>query len=158
MGTKRCTHNKGFSLLELVIVVAIIAILAAIGIPRLSRGTRGAADSALSGNLSLLRNSIDIYAAEHLNVYPTAANIGTQLTQFTDQAGAVSASKDTTHIYGPYLRSVPPLSVGARRGGTSIAAADANDVGWIYTAGTGTIRANTTASEKDETDKLYSDY
>jgi len=158
MVNKRYRRNRAFSLLELVIVVAIIAILAAIGIPRLSRGTRGAADSALSGNLSLLRNSIDIYAAEHLNAYPTAANAGNQLTQYTDQAGGVNASKDTTHIYGPYLRSVPPLSVGARRGGTDIAAADANDVGWIYTEGTGVIRANTTASEKDETDKLYSDY
>ncbi len=158
MVNKRCTHNRAFSLLELVIVVAIIAILAAIGIPRLSRGTRGAADSALSGNLTLLRNSIDIFAAEHSNTYPTAASIGNQLTQYTDAAGGVNASKSTTHIYGPYLRNVPPLSVGARKGGTGIAAADANDVGWIYTEGTGSIRANTTASEKDESDKLYSAY
>ena len=158
MGTKGCTHNRAFSLLELVIVVAIIAILAAIGIPRLSRGTRGAADSALSGNLALLRNSIDIYAAEHLNVYPTAANANTQLTQYTNDAGGVSATKEPTHIYGPYMRSIPPLSVGAKKGGTNIAAADANDVGWIYDEDSGAIHANTTGSEEDEAGKLYSDY
>ena len=148
----------GFSLLELVIAVAIIAIIAAIGIPRLSRGTRGAADSALSGNLALLRNAIDIYAAEHMNTYPTAANITPQLTQYTDASGNTNATKSTTYIYGPYVRSIPPLPVGAKRGNTGIAAADANDVGWIYTESTGSIRANTTASEKDDSDKLYSSY
>jgi len=158
MTKSRGTHTKAFSLLELVIAVAIIAIIAAIGIPRLSRGTRGAADSALSGNLALLRNAIDIYAAEHSGTYPTAANIGNQLTQFTDIAGNTNATKDTTHFYGPYVRKIPPLPIGARKGGTLIAAADANDVGWIYTESTSSIRANTTASEKDDSDKLYSDY
>jgi type II secretory pathway pseudopilin PulG len=145
-------------LLELVIVVAIIAILAAIGIPRLSRGTRGAADAALLNNLALLRNAIDIYAAEHSSTYPATANIANQLTQYTNDAGEAQASKDTTHIYGPHMRSIPPLPVGARKGGTNIAAADANDVGWIYTESPGTIRANTTASEEDDSGKLYSDY
>jgi type II secretory pathway pseudopilin PulG len=145
-------------LLELVIVVAIIAILAAIGIPRLSRGTRGASDAALLNNLALLRNAIDIYAAEHASTYPTTANIANQLTQYTNEAGEAQATKDTTHIYGPYMRSIPPLPVGVRKGGTNIAAADANDVGWIYTESPGTIRANTAASEKDDTGKLYSDY
>ena len=41
---------------------------------------------------------------------------------------------------------------------TGIAAADANDVGWIYTASSGEIKANTTASEKDDSDKLYNNY
>ena len=61
----RRTRRGGFSLLEVVIVVAIIAILAAIGIPRMSRGSKGAGDSALSGDLAVLRNAIDLYAAEH---------------------------------------------------------------------------------------------
>ena len=158
MGTTRCTHNRAFSLLELVIVVAIIAILAAIGIPRLSRGTRGASDAALTANLALLRNAIDVYAAEHSSVYPTVGNIGNQLTQYTNEGGEAQAAKDTTHFYGPYMRSIPPLPVGAKKGSTDIAAADANGVGWIYTEGTGAIKANTTASEKDDADKLYSDY
>jgi prepilin-type N-terminal cleavage/methylation domain-containing protein len=158
MTKQRRRKNGGFSLLELVIVVAIIAIIAAIGIPRMSRGTRGASDSALSQDLALLRNSIDLYAAEHSSNFPTAADIGNQLTQYTDASGAAQATKDTTHIYGPYMRSIPPLPVGAKKGGTLIAAVDANDVGWIYTASTGSIKANTTASEKDDTGKLYSDY
>jgi prepilin-type N-terminal cleavage/methylation domain-containing protein len=152
------TDTRAFSLLELVIAVAIIAIIAAIGIPRLSRGTRGAADSALSGSLALLRNAIDIYAAEHLNTYPTEANIANQLTQYTDNQGNTNATKTTVYLYGPYMRSIPPLPVGAKKGGTLISTADGNDVGWIYDDADGSIYANTTASEKDDADKLYSDY
>jgi len=158
MTKSRGTHTRAFSLLELVIAVAIIAIIAAIGIPRLSRGTKGAADSALSGNLAMLRNAIDIYGAEHTGTYPTADDIGDQLTQYTDKDGNTKDTKDTTHIYGPYVRSIPPLPVGAKKGSTGIAAADANDIGWIYTASSGDIKANTTDSEKDDSGKLYSNY
>ena len=157
---KRHTGMKkqGFSLLEVVIVVAIIAILAAIGIPRMSRGSRGATESALTGNLAVLRNAIDLYAAEHAGVFPTEASINTQLAQYTDVSGAVNATKTTTHIYGPYVRSIPPLPVGAKKGNTKIAAADANDVGWIYDDADGTINANTTDTELDEADKKYNEY
>jgi general secretion pathway protein G len=154
----RHTRERGFSLLEVVIVVAIIAILAAIGIPRMSRGSRGATDSALSANLAVLRNAIDLYAAEHGGTFPGADTVANQLTKFTDIAGATSDTKTTTHIYGPYLRNIPPLPVGDNKGNTGIAAAHAAGVGWIYTAATGTIRANTGEAESDDTGRLYSAY
>ena len=53
--------NKGFSLIELVIVVVIIGIIAAIAIPKMSRGSAGASDSALTGDLTVLRNAIELY-------------------------------------------------------------------------------------------------
>lgn len=158
MVKKKNRLNGAFSLLELVVVVAIIAIIAAIGIPRLSRGTRGASDSALSGNLAVLRNGIDLYAAEHGGTYPTVADIANQLLQYTDYSGDTAAAKDTTHIYGPYMRKIPPLPVGAKKGNTEIKAADGATVGWIYTETPGEIKANTTVSEKDDSGKLYSDY
>jgi prepilin-type N-terminal cleavage/methylation domain-containing protein len=150
-------RTAAFSLLELVIVVAIVAILAAIAIPRMSRGSAGAADSALSANLAILRNGIDLYAAEHGGTFPTAANITNQLTLYTDYFGDAQASKDPNHIYGPYIRTVPPLPVGAFKGSAGIAASSAAGVGWIYAQTTGDINANTT-TEADVTGKLYSDY
>jgi prepilin-type N-terminal cleavage/methylation domain-containing protein len=152
-----CTRG-GFSLLEVVIVVAIIAILAAIGIPRMSRGAKGASDSALTGDLATLRNAIDLYAAEHGGVFPTAASINTQLMQYTDINGGVNAAKDTTHIYGPYMRSIPPLPVGGKKGCSTIADANAAGVGWIYTATDGNIKANTADAEVDEAGKQYNAY
>ena len=155
----RRTRRGGFSLLEVVIVVAIIAILAAIGIPRMSRGSKGAGDSALSGDLAVLRNAIDLYAAEHGGTFPTAANVSNQLTQYTDvTASTVSESKTATCIYGPYMRSIPPLPVGSNKGDAGISANPADpNTGWVYTEASGTIKANTT-TEDDDAGKLYNTY
>ena len=154
-------NKKGFSLIELVIVVVIIAIIGAIAIPRLSRGSAGAADSSLVGNLRVLRSAIDLYASEHGGTFPAAGTIAAQLTQYTDDAGATSATKTGNYIYGPYLRSIPALPVGAKKGSTGIAATTGAGVGWIYDATNGTIKANTTDStpvEADAKGTLYSAY
>ncbi len=150
--------NRAFSLIELVIVVVIIGIIAAIAIPRMSRGATGANDHALSGNLAVLRKAIDLYQAEHDGVYPTAVDINNQLTLYTDIAGDAQPAKDATHIYGPYLRAIPPLTAPSpRKGGTLIGAADGTNVGWLYVATDGKITANTT-TEKDASNKLYNTY
>src|SRR5688572_16166507 len=104
--------RRGFSLIELVIVVVIIGILAAIAIPRLSRGAAGASDSAVSGNLTVLRNAVELYATEHGGSFPSVAQFEAQLTTFSDQAGTTSATKTLTAFYGPYVRKLPTLPVG----------------------------------------------
>ncbi len=154
----RHAGNKGFSLLELVIVIVILAIIAAIAIPRMSRGSAGAADSALSSNLAVLRNAIDLFAAEHTGTFPKVATIVAQLTQYSDAGGAAQASMDGTHIYGPYVRKIPPLPVGAKVGKTDIAAGDGGSVGWIYDEDTGEISANCADSEKDVSGTQYNQY
>src|SRR5439155_23160570 len=132
--SNRTTRRSGFSLIELVIVVVIIAIIGAIAIPRLSRGAAGAADSALIGNLRVLRSAVDLYASEHGGTFPGAATIATQLTQYSDDQGNTSASKTGVFIYGPYLRTIPALPVGAKKGQSGLAAATGATVGWIYDA------------------------
>ena len=151
--------RRGFSLIELVIVVVIIGIIAAIAVPRMSRGAAGAGDSALAGNLATLRNAIDLYQTEHAGTYPTdETTILGQLTTYTDDSGAAQAAADATHIYGPYIRVLPPLPVGARKNQSGIAAADAATVGWIYDKTAHTIKANCTAGEKDARGVAYNTY
>src|SRR3954453_17101245 len=107
--------RRAFSLIELVIVVVIIGIIAAIAIPRMSRGTAGAADSALGGNLNVLRNALELFATEHNGKFPGQGGTDTpenQLTMYTDDVGGPSATKTATKIYGPYLRKIPPITVG----------------------------------------------
>ena len=158
----RNRHNsKGFSLIELVIVVVIIGIIAAIAIPRMSRGSQGAADSALRGDLSVLRSAVDLFKAEH-GGYPDPTNIAAQLTGYTDANGTVG-SQDSTHIYGPYLRAVPAIPVGGLKGnatvgnkiGSTAGTPDAN-FGWLYDNTSGSISANTAA--QDATGTGYSTY
>lgn len=149
--------RRGFSLIELVIVVVIIGIIAAIAIPRMSRGSAGAQDATLTANLRVLRNAIDLFSTEHNNAFPTAVNIVSQLTEFSDAAGVAQATKDSTHIFGPYIRDIPALPVGARKGSAGIAAADAAGIGWIYDEVSGAIKANTT-TEQDAGGKAYNLY
>ena len=115
---------RGFSLIELVIVVVIIAIIAAIAIPKLSRGAAGANDSATMQDLSQLRSACDLFASEHSGTYPstTPATFVLQLTTYTDINGSASATKDTTHIYGPYVKAIPTLPVGTNKGLNTVTA------------------------------------
>lgn len=139
----RTKRQRGFSLIELVIVVVILGIIGAIAIPRMSRGSEGAAESALKANLQALRGAIDLYAAEHQGSYPATGDFADQLTMYTDAAGTTSATKTGDFIYGPYLRAIPPLPVGTNQGNTDVAAAPGAAVGWIYDETQGTIVSNT---------------
>lgn len=150
-------RSRAFSMIELVIVVVIIGIIAAIAIPRLSRGSAGAADSAVSANLAVLRKAIELFQAEH-GVLPDESTIANQLTLFTDESGTTSATKTGAYIYGPYVRAIPALPVGAKKGKTGIAAADGAAVGWIYDGTTGKILPNTITTEVDARGIKYTDY
>ncbi len=142
---------RGFSLVELVIVVVIVGLLAAIAIPRFSRGAAGAADSAMAGDLAVLRNAIELYAAEHNGVFPTSDDFADQLTKFTKLDGTVSATKTSEFPYGPYMHAVPALKVGGNAGLTAVeavsetpSAANGTSAGWLYNPTTGQIWANDT--------------
>ncbi len=149
-------HDRGFSLVELVIVIVIIGIISAIAIPRMSRGAAGANESALTSNLAILRSAIDLYQSDHNGTLPGATTIASQLTMCTDDSGNTNAARTPAFPYGPYLRAIPALPVGAKKGLTKIAAANAADVGWVYNATSGTIQAG--ATENDDSGKAYSAY
>jgi general secretion pathway protein G len=147
---------RAFSLVELVVVILIIGVLSAIAIPRFSRASAGGGDAALTSNLAILRSALDLYQSDHNGAFPGAATIVNQLTLYTDDTGATSATRTGAYQYGPYHRSVPAHPVGAKKGLTKIAAANAPDVAWIYSAAAGTIQAG--AGESDDSGKAYSTY
>ena len=157
---------RAFSLIELVIVIVIIGILAAIAIPRLSRGAAGATESALSSNLAILRNAIDLYAAEHDGKFPTLANYRDQLTRYSDVTGTqYSDTKTDPCRFGPYLRKIPPLPLGAPPNRDSDLFVDGTagspgvvTGGWYYNPNNGNIRANLPDGEVDVSKKKYNDY
>jgi len=161
MNRNRKTTVRGFSLIELVIVVVIIGIIGAIAIPRMSRGAAGATDAALIGDLAVLRNAIDLYAAEHAGKFPAFASITDQLTKLTKGDGTVDDGTGKTggFIYGPYVRNVPSLPVGSNKGkNTFTDTKDTPGFGWYYVASTGEIFANLLDTEIDEGGKAYNTY
>ena len=123
-------RTKGFTLVELLIVVIILAIIAAIVVPQLSASTNDAKESALDTNLARMRSAIDLYYQQHGD-YPgnktaegatcpssgdagtgTAASaaekaeaFGSQLTMYTNAAGQACSTTDAVFKFGPYVKS-----------------------------------------------------
>ena len=69
---KNTSSKKGFTLIELMIVVAIIGILAAIAIPKFAELIRKSSEGASKGNLGALRSAMSIYYGDMEGQYPSA--------------------------------------------------------------------------------------
>lgn len=83
--------SKGFTLIELMIVVAIIGILAAVAIPRFSDMLEKAREGATKGNIGAIKSAITIY--------------------YGDNEGQWPATIVPTGIFSKYLEKVPQIKV-----------------------------------------------
>ena len=75
--------RKGFTLVEILIVVIILGILAAIVIPQFTEASNDARLSALISDLQTVRSQLELYKVQHLDRYPDTANFVTLLTSRT---------------------------------------------------------------------------
>jgi len=144
------THNppaRGFTLVEILIVVILLAILAALVIPQFAQATSDSRAAALMSDLQTFRRQLQVYKAQHGNTFPNR-DLVAQLTRYSDAAGRTSATPDPKFPYGPYLGSFPanPISGdGTIRFNTSPGdqfVPPATDGGWYYNADTGEVRAD----------------
>lgn len=89
--------NRGFTLVEILIVVVILGILAAIVVPQFTNAANDARGGNLTTQLQTLNNQIELFAARNNGNYPDLAN---------DQWGAIGDGGGTM-IGDSYIKTAP---------------------------------------------------
>lgn len=173
----RYNDQKGFTLIEILIVVILLGILATIIIPQVSVSSTDAKVNALKTNLGNLRSAIELYYYQHGNKYPgqydeadgtTALTDATeaanafiaQLSQYSDANGKVSTDAgSSTYVYGPYLKDGLPVNPfnSAKTVTCDVATADVttktavpgDGTGWKFYTKTGVLCANDSTDHDD---------
>jgi len=118
---------KGFTLIEILIVVIILGILAAIVIPQFTNASTAAKTSALSSTAQTLRSQIALYKLQHGDKMPgigsaasttafvSSAQFWQDMTNQSDSTGAAwtnsTANQTAGGPWGPYMQSVPTNSL-----------------------------------------------
>lgn len=132
--------RRGFSLIEMVIVILILGIIAAVAAPRMFDTAEQAEVNTTRQQLAVLRNAIEMYRAQN-GSYPAVATLPTAMSQM---------------LNGPF----PTPSIGTVRGksgvyyDTTATAAPVVPVpdttnGWAYKPHNGSLKLNilTTSTE-----------
>src|ERR1700689_878711 len=101
MGTKQ----KGFSLIELLIVVAIILIIAAIAIPNLLRARMPANEASAVASLRTMNTALIHYNSTY-GQYPTS------LTRMARAAAGTSPTSTSAALLDPVLSPATPQKSG----------------------------------------------
>ena len=104
--------QKGFSLIELLIVVAIILIIAAIAIPNLLRSRMAANEASAVGSVRTINTAEVTYASTYPNCgFTTLAILGTTATTATSSAPGIVDSVMGNGTKSGYALTTPNMTV-----------------------------------------------
>jgi prepilin-type N-terminal cleavage/methylation domain-containing protein len=162
MQSSKRNHRRGFTLVEVLIVVVILGILAATVLPQFTAANDDAMESALMQDLQVIRSQIELYKYQHLGKYPADGSTDQQ-----DFINAMLLSSDAdgttgavgTKPFGPYfVGQVPPNPYSGARGIKIVSDVagtvpdDSATLGWVYDPATGQVKANSSGQTADGID------
>jgi general secretion pathway protein G len=150
--------QKGFTLVEILIVVVILGILAAIVIPQFAGASTEAKEARLLSDLQSVRSQIELYKIQHNDIQPGQAtgsvSFVADMTTYTlvDGTPAVPQAPGDG-VYGPYLQQIPTNPWNDFDSVTEAAAdpGTAANAGWFFNTTTGHFRADDTLACSDGT-------
>jgi prepilin-type N-terminal cleavage/methylation domain-containing protein len=125
-------RRRGFTLVELVVVVLILGILAAVAAPKILTNSSDAGDNGVAQTLSAIRDAVELYRASTGTGYPYGADSDELHTKLDDYLRGTTFPKVTVGGLNSNVIKIdtgdPPVVSGTQ--------------GWTYNPGTGEIRIN----------------
>lgn len=91
--------SKGFTLIELMVVVVILGILAVVVTPRIPEMLKKAKEGATKGSLATMRSTLNIYYSDVDGYYPIMATSADITTDFT------------TVMVPKYIKKIPEIAI-----------------------------------------------
>lgn len=164
--------RRGFTLIEIMIVIIILGILAAIVIPQLTDATTLSRANTLHEEVHFMREQIEAFKYQHTDISPGYPNGNSSQTpdetDFVNQMiGGTDVACNTVATgapgsYGPYLSAMPTNPVNGKvtvlvlDNSATFPTAASGTYGWVYQPTTMTFKSDALGTDQSGVD--YFDY